>query len=267
MDEYSLFTDETGISDMQNLRQNEYVLCGCLVPNDVRGEIRIRANQIKFKYWGRTDVVFHSNEIGRDEGEFEIFKQNPQLKKEFYRDLYIFLNWLPVIVIAAVSDKKNLLEKNWDEPKLLKENANFLMRNLLNILLTKSSARGEVIIESANAIKNKYYLDAFFDYTSPGFCDVDAPLETRQKLLTAISFVTKHNHDIEEQIADIFAYAAKIKYLKGHSSDSQLKNDYQTKIAMIFQNKLFKVPGRAKIDKLKNLKKVQSYLIFHLEEH
>ena len=81
MKEYFLFIDESGSPDPKNRQSDIYIFCGCSIPKYKREELKIWADRIKFKYWGKTNIVFHSREIGRNEGDFSIFKKNPTLKR------------------------------------------------------------------------------------------------------------------------------------------------------------------------------------------
>src|SRR4030042_946692 len=88
--EYCLFIDELGTANVNDPHSHFYIIAGCSINEDERQQMRIRADQIKFKYWNRTDVVFHSREIGRKENDFKIFK-DAKIYKEFLQDIKIFL--------------------------------------------------------------------------------------------------------------------------------------------------------------------------------
>ena len=68
------FIDELGSASPKSIQSKLYILSGIMVTSQSRDRLKIMADQIKFKYWGKTDIVFHSREIGRKEGDFSILK-------------------------------------------------------------------------------------------------------------------------------------------------------------------------------------------------
>src|SRR3989338_2148395 len=77
-------------------------------------DLKIFSDQIKFKYWGRTDVVFHSREIGRKEGDFTIFKDQ-RIFNEFLHDLENLLSSPRFKMFFIVVDKTKARQVGWDE--------------------------------------------------------------------------------------------------------------------------------------------------------
>lgn len=67
------------------------------------------------------------------------------------------------------------------------------------------------MVESATSERDFIFHKIVSNYLSNGIRDLNITYEQVQSVLTEISFVTKKNFDIEEQIADLFAYAAKQK--------------------------------------------------------
>jgi hypothetical protein len=86
---YKLFIDESGTANPKDSKSEVYILSGCSVNKTECSNIKTWADQIKFKYWGRTDIVFHSREISRREGDFSIFKDKDKYI-QFMFDLNFF---------------------------------------------------------------------------------------------------------------------------------------------------------------------------------
>ena len=261
MKEYKLFIDESGNSDPNNKFSNPYILCGCAVLEHERKEIKILADQIKFKYWGKTNIVFHSREIARNEGNFSIFKDKPDLKEEFLGDLFTFLKRISSIVFVIIVDKDLARKKGWNQNKIVKETTNHLIYHFIAFLLSKSELKGKIVIESATAQKDAYFLRAFSYFLSPGFIELSVTYEEIRKILTSLSFVTKDNLDIEEQIADLLAYGAKCKFNKEKNDIKFLKGSYEEEIINILKNKLFVKPTKAKAGKMKFYEKIDSFCL------
>jgi len=255
---YRLYIDELGTASPKDITSEIYILSGCSVNKKDCEDLKIHADQIKFKYWGRTDIVFHSREIGRKENDFAIFKDSKTFK-DFSSDLYEFLLHSRIKMFFIIVDKANARAAGWDDIKVHKDTTAFLIRNFLLILLTGDS-RGEIIIESSSVSKDIHLLDSLNFFLGAGISDLGINHDKVQDTLTSVSFVTKRNHDIEEQIADLFAYAAKIKYestiIKGKPKD-----DYEKMILGLLSKKLFSVPIGAGSTKAKLFKEVEPFLV------
>ena len=58
---FKLYIDELGMSHPKSYDISPYyILLGCIIDERYQADLEQHANHIKFKYWGRTDVVFHS---------------------------------------------------------------------------------------------------------------------------------------------------------------------------------------------------------------
>jgi hypothetical protein len=148
---YKLFIDELGSANQKHPSEL-YILSGCSVDKSERENLKTLADQIKFKYWGNTDIVFHSRDIWRKNGNFSIFKNNNQKYKEFLNDLEKFLKNSNFKMFFCIIDKNKTSKLGWDETKIHKETTNLIIKNFLLISLSNDS-RGEIIIESATAEK------------------------------------------------------------------------------------------------------------------
>ena len=221
---YKLFIDESGTADIQDKNSKLYIVAGCSIEEQKRERIKIKADQIKFKYWGDTNVVFHSREIGRKENHFSILK----------------------------------------DKKIYKETSNHIIKNFLLILLTGDS-RGKIIVESATAEKDFYFHKAVGHLTADGIKELNVGFGKVQDTLTSISFVSKKNHDIEEQIADLFAYGAKCKYLAKQKKKFR-RGEYESLMMDLCNKKLFKIPKNAGIRKMKYFKEVEPFLVLPTTE-
>jgi hypothetical protein len=79
-----------------------------------------------------------------------------------------------------------------------------------------------------------------------------------QEVLTEISFVTKKNFDIEEQIADLLAYGAKLKF---SNKPTKVLSDYDKGILKIINQKLFWVHPKTGERKKKFYSQIASFKI------
>ncbi len=266
---YKLFIDESGTADIQDKNSKLYIVAGCSIEEQKRERIKIKADQIKFKYWGDTNVVFHSREIGRKENHFSILKDK-KIYTDFLKDLENFLSEADFKMLFVVVDKEEAIKYVWDERytwnrlKIYKETSNHIIKNFLLILLTGDS-RGKIIVESATAEKDFYFHKAVGHLTADGIKELNVGFGKVQDTLTSISFVSKKNHDIEEQIADLFAYGAKCKYLAKQKKKFR-RGEYESLMMDLCNKKLFKIPKNAGIRKMKYFKEVEPFLVLPTTE-
>lgn len=255
---YRLFIDELGTANPKCLNSELYILSGCSVDDSEKEKIRIWSDQIKFKYWGRTDVVFHSREIWRRENDFKLFERK-KVRDEFLDDLERFLLRSKFKMLFVVVDKESAGNKSWNDIKIYSETSKWLIRNFLLILLTNDS-RGKIVVESATGEKDFHFHKALGYFLSGGIPEMGVSHKSVRDALTSISFVTKNNHDIEEQIADLFAYAAKCMYFKKRKKRFK-EGAYEKRMVGLLKKKLFKIPKDASKAKRKLFDEVDPFLI------
>lgn len=256
--QYRLFIDELGVANPKATQSELYILSGCSIDSKERTNIKNWSDHIKFKYWGRTDIVLHSREIGRKENAFEILK-NEKVFREFIGDLRNFLDGSRFKMFFVVVDKKKAEKMAWNQNKIFKETSNWMIRNFLLAMLS-SEAKGKIVVESAGSEKDFYFHKTLGFYLSGGIPELKVDYKKIQETITSISFVTKNNHDIEEQIADLFAYATKCKYLMRKKKHFK-KGIYEKMIISLFNKKIFKVPVKAGSRKMKYYKEINPFLI------
>lgn len=258
---YELFIDELGHSNPNSPNSEVYVLSGCVIEDNDRENVKVKADQIKFKYWGKTNIVFHSRDLGKNTNDFEIFQKNKNRKSEFLNDLYTFLLSCNFSIFTIIVNQSKAKEKGWNSIKVLEETSRKLFYYFIVWLLARGNSAGKICIESATAEKDRYYLNEFSYFLSPGCRELSINYKSIRELLTSISFVTKRNHDIEEQIADLFAYAAKCKYMRLSKKETYKIGSYEDRIIRILDNKLFKKPRIAKEKKMKFYETIDPFCI------
>lgn len=243
---------------MNDPHSHFYIIAGCSINEGERRQIKIQADQIKFKYWNRTDIVLHSREIGRKENAFKIFKDT-KLYKEFLADLENFISHSKFKMFFVIVDKKKAKKLAWNHIKIFKETSRQIVKNFLLIMLTGDS-KGKIVVESATAEKDFYFHKAAGHFLAEGIKELKVDHKKIQEILTSISFVTKNNHDIEEQVADLFAYAAKCKYLAKTGEKFRI-GAYEKMMLSLLEKKIFKKPPEAGTRKMKYYKEVDAFQI------
>ena len=251
---HNLFIDELGSASPKAIYSKHYVLSGIMVSSHAREQLKIYSDQIKFKYWNDTNVVFHSREIGRKEGAFTILK-NEESNSNFTRDLMRFLQQGNFQLFGVVVDKEKI-PKNWNEKTIYKNTANIIIRNFVFALLAQRNSRGRLIIESATAEKDFYYHKVAGHYLSNGFPSLNIAFTQVQEVLTEISFVTKKNYDIEEQLADLLAFGLKLRYEKRPKNKLSI---YEQRLIKVVEDKLFAMHPNTGSKKKKLYSEIESF--------
>ena len=252
----NFFIDELGSASPKATQSKLYILSGIMVTSQSREQLKIKADQIKFKYWDNANIIFHSREIGRKEGNFRILKDD-KINNNFSKDLIRFLHQGSFQLFGVVIDKTKI-PKNWNEKTLYKKTSEIIIKNFIFSLLAQQNCRGRLIVESATAEKDFYYHKTAGHFLSNGFRKLGIDYQQVQNVLTEISFVTKKNFDIEEQLADILAYGLKLKYEK---SKNKKLTDYEIKLIKVVDKKLFNMPPNTGIKKKKLYSQIESFKV------
>jgi hypothetical protein len=258
--DYYLFTDETGIPNPLDKCSNIYILCGCTVLKEQRSSLKKHADQIKFKYWGKDNIVFHSFDIANNSKDFKIFLNKKQEKEKFLKDLFVFLEKAPVKILSVVVEKKKARSKGWNNRKILSATTSLLLKEFASMTYAKGFVKGRIIIESSTE-KDTFYLKAFNFLLANGISELKISHHEIKDCITSISFVTKNNQDIETQIADLFAYGAKCHYMSKYKKVKYSESSYESKILDVFNKKLFYIDPRTGKKKKKILKKIEPFCV------
>lgn len=261
MKQFDLFIDESGVANPLDKKTEIYVLCGCAVEKDQRIVLKTRADQIKFKYWGRTNVLFHSRDIGLQRGDYEQFKKQKAIYIEFLHDLFIFLKEFQYTIFVVVVDKQIARTKGWNGAKIIQETAHRVFYHYIVWLLSRGGDQGKITIESATSEQDQYYLREFSYFLSPGATEFAIDYRKVQTMITSVSFVTKNNSDIEEELADIFAFAARCKYLRLSGKETYKVGTYEDRIIRVLDRKLFQKPKFAKETKMKLYEAIDPFCV------
>ena len=248
---FKLYVDELGMSHPKSYNISPYyILLGCIIDENYQRNLSDYANHIKFKYWGRTDVIFHSAEIARNLNDFSIFNNNSNKRDEFIDDLLELLSKTPVTITASVINKQKAHQNSWSEKTVIRQTAEVVLFNFLAFIYTKRPCKGHIIIEASSAQRDVIYLEAFNHILSPSFKRANPHFIDIRNHLTSINFVTKQNHDIESQVADLLVYGIKCQMEKDNGIIFD-KHSYEDKITNIANSKLIKpIPSMSKDKKI-----------------
>jgi len=234
MRNFKLYIDESGIPNLNHYDKN-YTLCGIIVREYQAEQLKIKADRIKFKYWNHINIVFHSREIGLKINDFSILK-NPNINKNFLTDLMNFLNGGQFTCVIISVNKEKAGQNGWTSGQILDKTNDKVIEMFIEFLARKQD-KGQIVIESSS-LKDIAFYKRYTQYLSHGFSGLNLSGDDVKQILTALSFVNKNNHDIEAQLADIFAYPATCKFLHDEGIRILVAGSYEEKIANIMKTKL-----------------------------
>ena len=259
--QYKLFIDETG-HPHQNDRSKHFVIVGIIIQDGHQEALKIKADQLRFKYWDRTNIVLHSEEIGKRKGEFAIFQNQPQLGAKFERQFLQFLSTVPILVTTGVVDKVRAYRVGWKEETIINKTNSAVLLDYLAFLYAQDRAHGRVVYEASTSRRDSLYLNAFYTLASPNWQRVNPDFQGVREVLTSVTFANKLNDDIEIQLADIFSYAAICKYHRDNGTKIFATNSYEAKLIKILEKKLLVKPvSMTNPTKKKYYRKVQGTTI------
>ena len=234
---HCLYVDETG-SPNHGHHDPNYTLCGIIVRPYQAENIKTHADQIKFKYWNTTDVVFHSHEMGKKINKFDILKDST-IEKAFFDDLFEFLQKAEFRIIVVSVDKVKAKSLGLTSNQV-QDIAADKMIECFTEFLSKGKFIGKIVMESSGG-KDMAFYKRYSSSLSQGLKTLGLTHKNVKDLLTSISFVNKNNHDIETQLADIFAYPATRLFLHNEAKKSLINNTYEHSICEVLKKKLAKI--------------------------
>lgn len=214
MKNHYLFLDESGHHGLRVIKQERpiFLLCGCTIERAYySGKFATDFNKLKLKYFGTTDIVFHSRDIRKWQGDFKILG-DPKLRHEFYQNLDSLISNAEFTVIASAILKDKLIEQygpRADNPYDLSlgfilERTTFLSDNL-------SCSNVEVIAEARGKKEDASLHDQYQLTLSHGTGYVSS--ERLQRRFSDIRFARKEENNLGTQLSDLVAYPIATKVL------------------------------------------------------
>jgi hypothetical protein len=229
---YTLYIDESGDTNLRTIdpARPHFSLSAVITENNNKQQTRERAHQIKFKYWGRTDIVFHVVDLIGFSGPFRQFlpSRSPRFPiSDFYADFsnllrdmdfqigLVCLNKLNYVAsnpslagmlkkLSRTNDKDLYRQIVAEERKIVESHATRVFVMYLYHLI-QESVPGQVVIESTGGAQDLSIFAAYGKLLSTGYAGFGMTSKDVRKYFTSISFVTKNNHDTETQLADSVA--------------------------------------------------------------
>lgn len=216
--DYIIFVDESGDHGLQSIDTNYPIFSLIFVliqKTDYLKKIIPAFIDLKFKYWGHDQVIFHESDIRKERGLFGLLRTSPILRESFQADLSKLIAECSFQFIGAVIKKEDL-NKRYSKPYNPYEIALlFCMEQALE-LLCKNNQEGKLthlIIEGRGKKENNELELEFrricdnqrnWGYKQPNF----------QKIPFELVCVDKKSNAPGLQIADLIARPVGLKMLR-----------------------------------------------------
>lgn len=112
--EYVVYVDESGDHGLDNIDKDYpvFVLSFCCFKiDDYIKEAVPLIQELKFKYFGHDQIIFHEQKIRKQKGDFSFLRRNRALREEFLEDINKLVSEIKVDIFAMVIDKPRLKAK------------------------------------------------------------------------------------------------------------------------------------------------------------
>jgi hypothetical protein len=220
--DYIIFVDESGDHGLQKIDKCYpiFVLVFVLVEKKIYAEKIIPAFlNLKFKYWGHDQVIFHEYDIRKGKGLFRLLRNNDNLndnlKENFLNELSALMQDCPFEFISAVIKKEELKDKYTTPFNPYQIAMLFCMEQALaRLKCNEQKGKSTHLIIEARGAKEDKELELEFrricgnqgswGYKKPDFKEV--PFE--------LVFGDKKSNSIGLQLADLIARPIGLKCLR-----------------------------------------------------
>jgi len=251
---FCIFIDESGMANPNTYKASPYFsLCGVVLNEELRDKIKKAFEKLKIKHF-KKNLILHSSEIRK------LLKTEDKIKN-FAVDLNKLLRNFSFFLLYVIVDNEKARRYSWNSKASYKRVYREIVGNLIKFLIAKN-ATGKIYSEASNVLQDLSLYQSFFHFIANGIPDLSIKTEDIKKHLTSVSFVTKANDDIEEQIADLLAPMGRIKIEIQNNIRNEKDLDSIEKILYGITNKyLFTGDKAKKQEKIKLYKSINSFAL------
>lgn len=228
-----MFLDESGDHNLAKIDASYpmFVLAGCIFDFDYYlQEAEKKVNELKIKYFGKTNIILRSYDIRKQKGDFACLVDKKK-REAFYEAIDILVGNLNFTVIAAAINKTKLKGQYGHPTNPYHLCLQFILERAV-MYLGRSNGKIMFRIESRET-HNDQKLSEVYEH----FRTTDHSLFKKDEIqskLTDLSFNQKTQNIAGMQIADLVAYPIG-KWV--------LDNSRENKAFTIIEKKLHKKPG------------------------
>lgn len=214
--EYILFADET-----KKTPKNPYFcFAGLIIKRcDYEDVLVPKINELKKKYFGKTDIIFHYTDMKYNKRDFTSFRDST-VRNQFWTEFVNIIKTIDFTTIGVYFNQNMMKELYKDSGTRSYDIAyRHLLENYMHFLKEKNGV-GSICIESRTFKENMFLQRNHFDYIEHGSIYYD--YKNTYQHLASIGFVVKGDNCIGLQIADIIP--ARFMRIINKQSDNYLLN-------------------------------------------
>ncbi len=226
-----LALDETGKASFKHLSKN-FILSGLILPEKFKPEFNRSMKEIKKKYFGNEEVVFHCRDILRKKGPFSILRKDSYKEKEFWLDFTNLLDSDFLSIALIITDKNKAKKLGWNDIAILRRSYSKILEEF--VIKHLSSSKGKIIAES-DQYQDQYLIGAHNKLQSIGIPSEGVTGSAYRNKVTSLSLVNKFNLDIDIQASDSLAIMADVVYAMKIG-----RNDKPTEVQTIMKDLVIK---------------------------
>ncbi|MEZ5357361.1 MAG: DUF3800 domain-containing protein [Candidatus Zixiibacteriota bacterium] len=211
---YYFFIDETGNHDLRTIDPEFpiFLLCGVIISEQALIEMEAKISKIKIEYFKSTAVIFHSREIRRCEGVFQVLFDR-KIRDEFIKAMNELLAESHYCLIGSAIRKEDHIKKYGKGASNPYSLATSFMFERMVFYLDKEdpSATVDIVFEKRGKREDRglsSYVNSLMD---SGTYYVGS--DRLKQRIADISFLSKNYNIIGLQIADLCAYPLAIHIL------------------------------------------------------
>ncbi len=138
--DYIIFIDESGDHGLQSINSEYPIFALVFVvvkKTDYIEKIVPAFLDLKFRYWGHDQIVFHENDIRKEKGLFGLLRTDSKLRENFQKELADLIVSCAFKFIGAVIKKEDLSKRYKDPYNPYEIALLFCMEQTLEYLLQK----------------------------------------------------------------------------------------------------------------------------------
>lgn len=205
---YHFFLDETGDHGLSFIDKNFpiFLLAGCLFEDYEYLKTTKELNMLKNDIFGTTEVIFHSRDIRKCEGAFQILF-DLELKKRFYEKLNkILLNSKFKIISVAIDKRKHIERYGKIAGNPYTICLSYILERLIFCTESRESSKNTVSIsiEKRGLKEDRQLLAHYNGVIDMGTYHVDRSRFSQR--IVDFKMTSKKENNIGLQIADLCAY-------------------------------------------------------------
>lgn len=203
---YFLFIDESGEASIVNRdpRFNIFVLCGILFREDHYKLFNDAMKQLKADVFGNPDIVFHSFDMRKQQGEFSVLKDK-DLQALFYKRIGEIFTDHEYTILACVVDKEAYKTKYPEKNQAYEDALKFICERSISKIGRRSTGNTiHVCLEKRQKSKDsalKKYFTSFRKYGTDYYSTAEFEM-----FAEILSFRGKNQKVNGLEFADLCAY-------------------------------------------------------------